>query len=34
MVDAMVLRYWSVTIGLGFDLRPIYVGFVVEKVAL
>jgi hypothetical protein len=34
MVGAMVDSCWPITIGLGFDPRPIYVGFVVDKVAL
>jgi len=31
MVGAMVVRCWPVTIGIVFDLRAIYVGFVVGK---
>jgi len=34
MVGAMVDICWSVTIVLGFHPTPIYVGFVVDKVAL
>jgi len=34
MVGAIVDSCWSVTIGLVFDHRPIYVGFVVDKVTL